>query len=175
MTLRSLIAGAALGGALVMAFGLGAAEPPLGLPAIPVPADNPMTPAKVALGDKLFHDTRFSATGEVSCATCHARDKAFTDSPLRVSEGVNKLTGTRNAPTVLNAAFNQTQFWDGREPDVEHQALGPPLNPIEMAMADAAAVETVLRSIPAYRPMFEEAFPGEEEPVTYENLSLIHI
>ncbi len=78
---------------------------PLGLPPVPIPEDNPQTPEKIALGDKLFHDKRFSTTGEVSCATCHDPEKAFTDSPLKVSEGINKLTGTRNAPTVVNAAY----------------------------------------------------------------------
>ena len=87
---------------------------PLGLPTVPVPADNPQTPEKVALGDRLLHDKRFSSTGEVSCATCHERAKGFTDSPLKVSEGINKLTGTRNAPTVINAAYFEKLFWDGR-------------------------------------------------------------
>ena len=110
------------------------AASPLGLPPVPVPAGNPQTPEKIALGDKLFNDQRFSATGDVSCATCHDAEKAFTDSPLSVSEGINKLTGTRNAPTVVNAAYNQTQFWDGRSPDLEDQALHPFTNPVEMAL-----------------------------------------
>ena len=91
---------------------------PLGLPKVPVPANNKLTPEKIKLGDKLFHDTRFSSTGKVSCATCHDKKKAFTDSPLKVSEGINKLTGTRNAPTVVNAAYMHSMFWDGREPDL---------------------------------------------------------
>ena len=66
---------------------------------------------KALLGEKLFNDMRFSSTGKVSCATCHVPEKAFTDGPLKVSEGIEKLTGTRNAPTVINAAFNKTQFW----------------------------------------------------------------
>jgi cytochrome c peroxidase len=167
MTLRSLFAGAAaLGGTLAIAFGLGAAEPPLGLPAVPVPADNPMTPAKVALGDRLFHDPRFSATGEVSCATCHAREKAFTDSPLQVSEGINKLTGTRNAPTVLNAAFNQTQFWDGREPDLEGQSGQPFLNPVEMALPSHQPILDIVKADPEYREMVKAAFGIEPDSVT---------
>ena len=71
---------------------------PLGLPELPAPDDNPMTPAKIALGDKLFHDDRFSTTGEVSCSTCHELEKGFTDSPLSTSEGILGLTGTRNSP-----------------------------------------------------------------------------
>ena len=110
------------------------AATPLGLPPVPVPPDNPMTPAKIKLGDKLFHDKRFSTDGTVSCATCHDVKKAFTDSPLKVSQGIGKLTGTRNAPTVVNAAYMHTQFWDGREPDLEGQSAGPFINPVEMGL-----------------------------------------
>ena len=85
-------------------------SPPLGLPPVPYPKDNPQTAEKIALGDRLFDDTRFSTTGEVSCATCHAEDKAFTDGPLSVSEGINKLTGTRNAPTVINSVYFETMW-----------------------------------------------------------------
>ena len=83
--------------------------PPLGLPPVPIPADNPQTPEKIALGKKLFEDKRFSSTGQVACATCHDAKKAFTDSPLADlgghQEGGKPLTGTRNAPTVVNAAY----------------------------------------------------------------------
>jgi cytochrome c peroxidase len=92
---------------------------PLGLPPVPIPADNQQTPEKIQLGEKLFNDQRFSSTGKVSCATCHEASKAFTDSPLRTSEGIGKLTGTRNAPTVVNSAYMNTLFWDGRSPDLE--------------------------------------------------------
>jgi cytochrome c peroxidase len=85
-----------------------------GLPPVPIPANNPQTPAKIELGDKLFHDKRFSVDGTVSCANCHNESQAFTDG-LPVSVGHHGLTGTRNAPTVLNAAFNKSQFWDGRD------------------------------------------------------------
>ncbi|MGD9659157.1 MAG: cytochrome c peroxidase, partial [Methylocystis sp.] len=93
----------------LLAGGWAMAEP-LGLPKVPIPANNPQAPEKVALGDKLFHDKRFSIDGTVSCANCHNDKKAFTDSPLRVSEGHHKLTGTRNAPTVINAAYFTSQF-----------------------------------------------------------------
>ena len=122
------------GGGVFLLWSLGLMAAPLGLPPVPVPANNPQSAAKIKLGDKLFHDTRFSTTGKVSCATCHERTKAFTDSPLRVSEGINKLTGTRNAPTVINAAYMHTLFWDGREPDLEGQAGQPFLNPVEMGL-----------------------------------------
>ena len=127
---------ATVGFAAAMLMNTAIAAVPLGLPPVPVPKNNPMTPAKIKLGDKLFHDTRFSADGAVSCATCHAREKAFTDSPLKVSEGIKKggkkLTGTRNAPTVVNSAYMHSMFWDGREPDLEGQSAGPFINPVEM-------------------------------------------
>ncbi|MCW8985683.1 MAG: cytochrome-c peroxidase, partial [Thermoanaerobaculales bacterium] len=104
---------------------------PLGLPPVPIPENNPQTPEKIALGEKLYNETRFSTTGEVGCFTCHMPEKAFTDSPLKTSEGINKLTGTRNAPTVINSAYFTTQFWDGRSPDLEDQALHPFINPVE--------------------------------------------
>ena len=94
---------------VLLAAWAGAAEAPLGLPKVPVPKDNPQTPEKIQLGDKLFHDERFSTTGKVSCATCHAKDKGFSDA-LPQSEGIDQLKGTRNAPTVLNAAYFRSQF-----------------------------------------------------------------
>src|SRR5512134_4204791 len=91
-----LLVAAGLAATAVLAADAATAKPPLGLPPVPIPADNPQTPEKVALGDKLFHDKRFSSTGQVACANCHDAKKAFTDGPLSVSEGINKLTGTRN-------------------------------------------------------------------------------
>jgi cytochrome c peroxidase len=135
-----------------------AAEAPLGLPDIPVPVDNPQSDAKIALGSRLFNDVRFSATGEVSCATCHVAENAFTDGPLSVSQGINKLTGTRNAPTVVNAAFNKTQFWDGRSPSLEDQALHPFLNPVEMALPDHDALLETVRGDKAYVSAFKDVF-----------------
>jgi cytochrome c peroxidase len=142
------------------------AEVPLGLPPVPVPANNPQTPEKIALGDKLFNDKRFSSTGEVSCSTCHDSAKAFTDSPLSVSEGINKLTGTRNAPTVVNAAYNQTQFWDGRSPSLEDQALHPFLNPVEMALPNHEALLQIVRSDPAYVAAFAQVFGVQPAAIT---------
>jgi cytochrome c peroxidase len=130
-----------------------------------------MTAEKVELGEKLFNDDRFSTTGDVSCATCHAVGKAFTDSPLRVSEGVEKLTGTRNAPTILNAAFNSSQFWDGREPDLESQSQQPFVNPVEMALPDHEPILEVVRADPDYIEMFRNVFEVEPEKVTMDHVS----
>ncbi|TQV87535.1 cytochrome-c peroxidase [Aliikangiella coralliicola] len=143
---------------------------PLGLPKLPVPSDNPQTPEKIALGDRLFNDIRFSSTGKVSCATCHAPDKAFTDSPLPVSVGINNLTGTRNAPTVLNAAYNQTQFWDGRSPDLEDQAQHPFLNPVEMGLATHQPILKVIAKDKKYQKAFRKVFGVSSKKITMEHV-----
>ncbi len=139
---------------------------PLGLPPLAVPAGNPQTPEKVALGDKLFHDQRFSATGDVSCATCHEAGKAFTDSPLPVSQGIRKLEGTRNAPTVVNSAFFETLFWDGRSPSLEDQALHPFLNPVEMGLPNHEPILKIVRRDPDYVQAFKKVFGKSGTAVT---------
>lgn len=145
--------------------------PPLGLPPVPIPPDNLQTPEKIALGDKLFHDTRFSTTGEVSCATCHVREKGFTDSPLKVSEGINKLTGTRNAPTVLNSVYMTSMFWDGRSPDLEDQSLQPFVNPVEMGLKDHEPILAVVRSDPDYTKAFDAVFGKSGDAVTMKEVT----
>ena len=147
-------------------------SPPVGLPPVPVPADNPQTPAKIALGQKLFHDVRFSSTREVSCATCHDKDKAFTDSPLSTSEGIAGLTGTRNAPTVLNAVYMTTQFWDGRSPSLEDQALHPFLNPVEMGLSDHEPILEVIRTDSEYVESFREVFGKDAGDVTMKEVTM---
>lgn len=152
----------------IAVFGGDATEssPPLGLPPVPIPTDNPQTPAKIALGDRLFHDVRFSITGDVSCATCHDSKKAFTDSPLKVSEGNNKLTGTRNAPTVINAAYFNSQFWDGRSPSLEDQALHPPTNPVEMGLPSHQPILDIVRSDPEYTEAFKDVFGATGDEIS---------
>ncbi|MCP5143321.1 MAG: c-type cytochrome [Gammaproteobacteria bacterium] len=144
---------------------------PLGLPEVPIPAANPQTEEKVALGQRLFNDTRFSSTGTVSCATCHASGTAFTDSPKHVSEGINQLTGTRNAPTVVNAAFNQTQFWDGRSPDLEDQALHPFLNPVEMGLPDHGPILATIRDDRGYTRAFKRVFNIDTSDITIKHVT----
>jgi cytochrome c peroxidase len=144
---------------------------PLGLPPLPVPADNTQTPEKIALGDKLFNDTRFSSTGTVSCATCHAPGKAFTDSPLKTSEGIHKLTGTRNAPTVVNAAYMKPQFWDGRSPSLEDQSQHPFVNPVEMGLKDHQPILDIVRSDPAYTAAFKQVFGKEGTAITMDEVT----
>jgi cytochrome c peroxidase len=139
------------------------------LPEVMVSEANPITDAKVELGRRLFFETRLSAGNTLSCNSCHALS-AFGADTGSVSVGHRGKLGGRNSPTVYNAAGHLTQFWDGRAPDVEAQALGPILNPVEMAMPAAPAVLGRLRAIPAYRRLFAAAFPGEREPMTYENV-----
>lgn len=129
---------------------------------------NPVTDAKVALGRMLYFDPRFSKNQKISCNSCHRLDHFGVDNEP-TSPGHAGERGERNSPTTLNAAVHFRQFWDGRAADVEEQAQGPVLNPVEMGMPDAATVDRVLRSIPGYRPLFEKAFPGEKEPVTFLN------
>jgi len=144
---------------------------PLGLPPVPIPEDNPQTPEKIALGEQLFHDMRFSTTGDVSCATCHDADKAFTDSPLKTSEGIEKKTGTRNAPTVVNAAYFATQFWDGRSPSLEDQALHPFLNPVEMGLPSHEPILEVIRSDADYVTAFGEVFGVTADQITMDEVT----
>ena len=152
-------------------FVIGAAlAQPLGLPPAPIPANNPQTPEKIALGDKLFNDKRFSSTGEVSCATCHDPNKAFTDSPLVTSEGINKLTGTRNAPTVINSAYFKLFFWDGRSLDLEDQAQHPIVNPVEMGLVNHDPVLKLVRADPDYVARFKKVFDKEGEQVTMKEV-----
>ena len=146
-------------------------SPPLGLPPAPQPKDNPQTAEKISLGEKLFNDKRFSSTGEVSCATCHAVEKAFTDGPLRVSVGINKLTGTRNAPTVVNAVYFETMFWDGRSPSLEDQALHPFINPVEMGLKDHKPILTIARSDPEYVKAFKKVFGKSGDAITMDEVT----
>jgi len=131
--------------------------------------ENPITDEKVDLGRMLYYDTRLSENRSVSCNTCHDLAEYGTDRAA-VSTGIHDQQGGRSAPTVYNAAIHIAQFWDGRAADVEEQAVGPILNPIEMGMPDADYVLKVLNSIPGYVEAFAEAFPEDEEPLTYDNV-----
>jgi len=131
---------------------------------------NPVTDAKIALGRTLYYDVRLSKNQDVSCNSCHPLARFGADGEP-TSSGHKGQRGDRNSPTSLNAALHLAQFWDGRAPDVEAQAKGPILNPVEMAMPSEAAVLAVLDSIPGYAPMFAAAFPGEAKPITYDHLA----
>ena len=133
----------------------------------PSPADNPTTAEKIELGKMLFFDPRFSATGTVSCFSCHNVMEGGDDH-RSVSIGVHGQTGGRNAPTVWNAAFLSSQFWDGRAATLEEQAVGPVTNPIEMGMESLDDALDRLRAIPGYKQHFDSAF-GAGDNVTMDN------
>jgi cytochrome c peroxidase len=157
----AMLLAAGFAATVALAADKSASGPPLGLPPPPIPVGNPQTPEKIALGNKLFHDRRFSSTGLVACEKCHEPTKAFTDSPLQVSEGIQKLTGTRNAPTVVNAVYFESMFWDGRSPSLEDQALHPFLNPVEMALPSHEPILTIVRTDPEYATAFQRVFAKE--------------
>jgi cytochrome c peroxidase len=142
----------------------------LGLPAVPIPANNPQSPAKIELGDKLFHDKRFSVDGTVSCSKCHNDKLAFTDS-LPMSVGNRGQTGTRNAPTVLNAAYNKLQFWDGREPDLENQSKQPLINPVEHGLSNYDPILETIRTDPYYQTAFKSVFGVAANKVTIDHVA----
>jgi cytochrome c peroxidase len=127
------------------------------------------TSAQIALGRRLFHEPVLSNGHDVSCNSCHALNGYGADG-RKVSFGDLGHAGDRNAPTVYNAAGHIAQFWDGRAPTVEAQAKGPILNPGEMAMPDSGAVLAHMRASPDYRAAFAAAFPGEKDPITYDNV-----
>ncbi len=125
-----------------------------------IPADNPQTPAKVALGERLFFERRLSADGTVACSTCHDPARAFTDG-LPASIGVNGGTGQRNAPTVLNALYDKTQFWDGRVNTLEEQAALPIVNPVEMGQPSVEAAVAGIAADKTYQSAFRTVFGRE--------------
>ena len=131
-----------------------------------IPPDNPQTPDKIALGKELFFEDGLSADGKVSCDHCHAPQKGFTDQ-LPTSMGINNQFGQRNAPTILDALFSTTQFWDGRAKTLEDQAKQPILNPIEMGMKSPDDVVAKLKSL-GYSDKFRKVFGHD---VTYDDMA----
>lgn len=128
---------------------------------------NPATPEKVELGKMLYFEPRLSESHTISCNSCHIVGLGGVDM-LENSIGHRWQQGGRNSPTVLNSVFNTAQFWDGRAADLEEQARGPLVNPVEMATTHEHAME-MLQAIPGYVEAFKEAYPDASEPVTIEN------
>lgn len=126
---------------------------------VPSPADNPTTPEKVALGKSLFFDPRLSSAGNVSCASCHIPQFGWTDG-LKTSKGINNKDLGRATPTVINTGYNSIQYWDGRRPTLETQALGPMLNSDLMAL-DLTLLVKWLNEEPTYKAWFAKAYPNE--------------
>ena len=122
-----------------------------------IPPSNPLTKGKYELGRQLYFDPRVSSDGTISCATCHNPDKGWTDQ-MPVSTGIAGQTGGRSAPSVLNAVYGKTMFWDGRAPSLEGQAQGPIQNAIEMGRQSYKEIVARLRTIPGYRDQFQRVF-----------------
>ena len=136
---------------------------------LPQPSD-PNTPL-AQLGKKLYYDERLSASGMMSCNTCHPISNYGVDNEP-TSPGHDSTRGTRNSPTTFNAYFHVAQFWDGRSPDLADQAKGPVLNPIEMGMKNDVEVIEILKNSESYTEMFKAAFPGEENPIDFDHFAL---
>jgi len=132
--------------------------------------DNPVTQAKIDLGKKLYFDEQLSKDGTISCNSCHSLATFGVDN-LPFSPGDTGELGGRNSPTVLNAALHVAQFWDGRAENVEEQAGMPILNPVEMGIPSEAFLVDRLSAIPGYQEAFAGAFPDEESPLAYANIS----
>ena len=137
-----------------------ARNPPLGLPALPVPADNPLSAERIALGRRLFYDRRLSLNDTVSCAMCHIPEQGFSNNEIATAVGFEGRSVRRNAPTVYNIGYPRRLFHDGREENLEQQVWGPLLARNEMANPSVGAVLGKLRALPDYAGLFEAAFDG---------------
>ncbi len=126
----------------------------------------------IRLGERLYFEKRLSLNEQMSCNDCHLvdKDRAGVDNEP-TSLGVHGKRGDRNSPTTLNAGFHFAQFWDGRAKNLEEQAQGPVLNPVEMAMPDQPTVVKRLTADKEYPALFKSAFPGQEQPISYENFA----
>ena len=139
------------------------------LPEEATPTDYEMSDELIDLGRMLYYEPRISATGNMSCNTCHGLNNYGIDG-LRFSLGHTGNPVGRNSPSVYNAALHVSQFWDGRAATVEEQAKGPILASGEMGMPSGDKVVEVLKSVSGYLPYFEAAFPGEDDPINYDNV-----
>jgi len=132
---------------------------PLGLPTpLPVPIDNPITPAKIALGRRLFFDRRLSPNDTMSCAMCHVPTQGFTVNEARLAVGINGQSTKRNSPALYNVAYQRRLFHDGREFTLEDQIISPMTNPVEMGNPSMGYVVDKVRRLPGYREQFHQVF-----------------
>jgi cytochrome c peroxidase len=137
-------------------------NPPLGLPKIPVPANNPITKQKIELGRKLFFDRRLSINNTFSCAICHIPEQGFTNNELEKAVGVEGRSHRRNAPTIYNTAYLKRLFHDAREQSLETLVWSPLLAHNEMAMPAMGQVIEKIRHLPDYQGLFEKTFNGQQ-------------
>ena len=136
---------------------------------VPQPKDNTITPERIELGKLLYFDTRLSANGKISCATCHHPKRGWTDlEPVAKAIGAGR--GPRNSPVVLNTAYQKRQFWDGRARTLEKQALGPIEADVEMNMPLEVLIPK-LNKIKGYTKLFKKAYPSSKGTITKEYLA----
>ncbi|SMF29936.1 cytochrome-c peroxidase [Pseudogulbenkiania subflava] len=155
---------------LVIPFCLAQETTLLGLPPVPAPSANPQTPAKIALGKTLFNDKRLSGDGSISCASCHQAEKAFADGrPL--AKGIGGRIGSRNTPSLLNAAYLTSQFWDGRRASLEEQAKDPLVNPREHGLTDHDQVLRIIQANTRYPGDFRRAFGIRPSHLTIDHVA----
>lgn len=141
--------------------------PPLGLPAMTVPAENPLSQEKIDLGRRLFMDRRLSHNNTMSCAMCHVPEQGFTSNELGAAIGMEGRSLRRNSPAIYNVGYQRSFFHEGREPHLEEQVWGPLLTKVEMDMPSIGYVVEKVRQLPEYRGLFEAAFGG---PVSAERI-----
>lgn len=139
------------------------------LPTEAVNTENPVTPEKVFLGKTLYYDNRLSMHNTQSCNTCHNLATFGVDNKSTSTGDLGK-NGNRNSPTTLNAALHFQQFWDGRMKDVEEQAGGPMMNPVEMNMPSEKEVIARLSKSDGYKKLFAAAYPDDKEPINFLNV-----
>lgn len=132
----------------------------VGLPVVVAPATNPGSTAVIELGRRLFFDQRLSGNGQISCASCHIPEKAFSDGKA-VAQGIDGRRGTRKTPSILNAGYNVAQFWDGRRTALEDQVLDPLFNPNEHGIDNADSLLRRIRQDKHYEPIVNKAFGAE--------------
>jgi len=143
-------------------------KPPLGLPPVPQPVDNPLTKEKIALGRKLFFDRRLSLNDTFSCAMCHVPDQGFSSNELATAVGIEGRSVRRNSPTIYNTAFAEILFHDGREFTLEQQIWGPLLAKNEMGNPSVGHVVKRVSELSDYNGLFEQAF--DDKPVSMDTL-----
>lgn len=173
---RSMFKRAAISGCLVLAvlgtvLKLIAAEPDmrtLGLPEVQNQAIS-ITLEKIQLGRRLFFDARLSRDGKISCAACHDPDKVFSDG-LTKAKGFGGQVGTRNTPSLLNAVFLPSQFWEGRRTTLGEQVLDPLLNAVEHGLASRDELVQILRRDATYGQDFQAAFRASNENISVQNV-----
>jgi cytochrome c peroxidase len=137
-----------------------------------MPGSENDTKERIELGRKLYFEKRLSINDTQSCASCHILDNGFAGvDNLSTSPGAKGELGTRNSPTVLNAGWQDSQFWDGRAEDLIEQAKGPILNPVEMGMPDEKAVVEKIQGIDEYREAFSLAYPDNKPAISYQNIA----